>query len=222
MAKMKIVFLLVFIFVLGYAEELEIYESHTDTMQNQLNMSKDKESENKPHIDEKQGLSIGADVYEAEGYSEMELYKGGVQNEFEAPMSRYGIGFRLNYSIQPVKIFKLSFFVSNGLEINMERRGGRIKAYDTIQRYEENVYNYGQRSMTYGLMNSVGMIIAIAEQHHISLTLKQTYNYQNMLGFSMNATESFALNNIETSQNSVTQNPYWLTTQIFLTYSYVF
>lgn len=213
MAKIKIVFLLMFVFVLGYAEELEVYKSQTDSMQTQ------------PAIPEKsknESLSIDADIFEAEGYSEMELYKGsGTKNEFEATLSRYRIGFRLNYSIQPIKIFKLSFFVSNGLEINMERGNGKIKAYDTIQGYEENTYDYGQRSMTYGFINNIGMIMAIAEQHHISLTLKQTYNSSDMLGISMNAKQNFVLNDIEISQSSV-QNPYWLTTQIFLIYSYVF
>ena len=221
MMKIRAFFLVLCIGFIGYAEELEMLmpESNKDT-ETKLNLP---EEPPKGKIQINKNLSIDANVYMLEGYSEMELEtERGSSNEFESPMTRYGAGLGLNYSIQPNKGTKLEFFVSSGLEMNIQRKGGKVKAYDTVQRYEENAYNYGERSIYTGLANSIGMIIRIANSHRLTLMFKQTQSSLEALGELINPQGIPMLNNIATSKFASNTGPYALTTQVFLTYTYVF
>ncbi len=142
-------------------------------------------------------------------------------NEVEAPMSRYGAGIELNYSIKSDTDVKLNFFVSNALEIDTQRRGGKVKTYDNAQRYEENAYDYGTKIMYPVWANSIGMVLTILKSHRITLTLKQTQLSSND---ALLATYSQGITPVvrNVAQANSYANLYTITTQVFLTYSYVF
>ena len=101
-------------------------------------------------------------------------------------MSRYGAGIKFDYSFKPDSRVKLNFFLSNALEINTQRRGGKVKAYDDTQRYEENTYDYGSKVMYPVWANSIGMAITILNAHRIVFTLKQTQLSTNDMLLAMN------------------------------------
>ena len=166
-----------------------------------------------------------------DGYSEMELETGKANlNELDTPVSRYGAGVELNYSIKPDSRVELELFFSNAVELNTQRRGGKIKAYDTVQKYEENAYNYGNKVMYPAWVNSIGMTITILKTHRIMLTLKQTQLSTNDALLAMSASQGMPQSGVSgtpivgnvASNTAVNANPYVLTTRVFLTYSYVF
>ena len=172
----KIMCVLGFVLVFGGAEELVLHETNTESPANPLTKQLEKkESEENQGAKVSKNLSIKADAFVNDGYSEMELETGKANlNELDTPMSRYGAGVELNYSVKPDSRVELELFVSNTVELNTQRRGGKIKAYDTVQRYEENAYNYGNKVMYPAWVNSIGMTITILKTHRIMLTLKQT------------------------------------------------
>nr|WP_317405154.1 hypothetical protein [uncultured Helicobacter sp.] len=228
----KIMCLLGFVLVVGGAEELmlrqENIESSTNPLAKQLEK---KESEEKSGARVGKNLSIKADAFVNDGYSEMELETGKANlNKLDTPMSRYGAGVELNYSIKPDSRVELELFFSNAVELNTQRRGGKIKAYDTVQKYEENAYNYGNKVMYPAWVNSIGMTITILKTHRIMLTLKQTQLSTNDALLAMSASQGMPQSGVSgtpivgnvASNTAVNANPYVLTTQVFLTYSYVF
>lgn len=170
-----------------------------------------------------QNLSFKADVFSNDGYSEFELETGkAISNGVEAPMSRYGVGMNLNYLLQLGSRVRFDFFISNGLEINSQRRGGKIKSYDNAQQYENNAYDYGNKVMYTTWVNSISMIVSILETHNIVLAFKQTQlpiGNQPSYGFN----EFQDINNFNSIVSAVFRdNPYLVMTQIFLTYSFIF
>lgn len=228
-----------FVLVFGGAEELVLHETNTESPANLLTKQLEKkESEENQGAKVSKNLSIKADAFVNDGYSEMELETGKANlNELDTPMSRYGAGVELNYSVKPDSRVELELFVSNTVELNTQRRGGKIKAYDTVQRYEENAYNYGNKVMYPAWVNSIGMTITILKTHRIMLTLKQTQLSTNDALLAMSASQGMPQAPLQTmppnvsgmpivgnvaSNTAVNANPYVLTTQVFLTYSYTF
>ncbi|BAM33136.1 hypothetical protein HW260_00825 [Helicobacter cinaedi] len=228
-----------FVLVFGGAEELVLHETNTESPANPLTKQLEKkESEENQGAKVSKNLSIKADAFVNDGYSEMELETGKANlNELDTPMSRYGAGVELNYSVKPDSRVELELFVSNTVELNTQRRGGKIKAYDTVQRYEENAYNYGNKVMYPAWVNSIGMKITILKTHRIMLTLKQTQLSTNDALLAMSASQGMPQAPLQTmppnvsgmpivgnvaSNTAVNANPYVLTTQVFLTYSYTF
>ncbi|AWK62750.1 hypothetical protein HCN_1684 [Helicobacter cinaedi PAGU611] len=228
-----------FVLVFGGAEELVLHETNTESPANPLTKQLEKkESEENQGAKVSKNLSIKADAFVNDGYSEMELETGKANlNELDTPMSRYGAGVELNYSVKPDSRVELELFVSNTVELNTQRRGGKIKAYDTVQRYEENAYNYGNKVMYPAWVNSIGMTITILKTHRIMLTLKQTQLSTNDALLAMSASQGMPQAPLQTmppnvsgmpivgnvaSNTAVNANPYVLTTQVFLTYSYTF
>lgn len=228
-----------FVLVFGGAEELVLHEINTESPANPLTKQLEKkESEENQGAKVSKNLSIKADAFVNDGYSEMELETGKANlNELDTPMSRYGAGVELNYSVKPDSRVELELFVSNTVELNTQRRGGKIKAYDTVQRYEENAYNYGNKVMYPAWVNSIGMTITILKTHRIMLTLKQTQLSTNDALLAMSASQGMPQAPLQTmppnvsgmpivgnvaSNTAVNANPYVLTTQVFLTYSYTF
>ncbi len=228
-----------FVLVFGGAEELVLHETNTESPANPLTKQLEKkESEENQGAKVSKNLSIKADAFVNDGYSEMELETGKANlNELDTPMSRYGAGVELNYSVKPDSRVELELFVSNTVELNTQRRGGKIKAYDTVQRYEENAYNYGNKVMYPAWVNSIGMTITILKTHRIMLTLKQTQLSTNDALLAMSASQGMPQAPLQTmppnvsgmpivgnvaSHTAVNANPYVLTTQVFLTYSYTF
>lgn len=228
-----------FVLVFGGAEELVLHETNTESPANPLTKQLEKkESEENQGAKVSKNLSIKADAFVNDGYSEMELETGKANlNELDTPMSRYGVGVELNYSVKPDSRVELELFVSNTVELNTQRRGGKIKAYDTVQRYEENAYNYGNKVMYPAWVNSIGMTITILKTHRIMLTLKQTQLSTNDALLAMSASQGMPQAPLQTmppnvsgmpivgnvaSNTAVNANPYVLTTQVFLTYSYTF
>ena len=228
-----------FVLVFGGAEELMLHETNTESPANPLTKQLEKkESEEKQGAKVSKNLSIKADAFVNDGYSEMELETGKANlNELDTPMSRYGAGVELNYSVKPDSRVELELFFSNTVELNTQRRGGKIKAYDTVQRYEENAYNYGNKVMYPAWVNSIGMTITILKTHRIMLTLKQTQLSTNDALLAMSASQGMPQAPLQTmppnvsgtpivgnvaSNTAVNANPYVLTTQVFLTYSYTF
>ncbi|WP_231900439.1 hypothetical protein [Helicobacter cinaedi] len=235
----KIMCVLGFVLVFGGAEELVLHETNTESPANPLTKQLEKkESEENQGAKVSKNLSIKADAFVNDGYSEMELETGKANlNELDTPMSRYGAGVELNYSVKPDSRVELELFVSNTVELNTQRRGGKIKAYDTVQRYEENAYNYGNKVMYPAWVNSIGMTITILKTHRIMLTLKQTQLSTNDALLAMSASQGMPQAPLQTmppnvsgmpivgnvaSNTAVNANPYVLTTQVFLTYSYTF
>lgn len=235
----KIMCVLGFVLVFGGAEELVLHEINTESPANPLTKQLEKkESEENQGAKVSKNLSIKADAFVNDGYSEMELETGKANlNELDTPMSRYGAGVELNYSVKPDSRVELELFVSNTVELNTQRRGGKIKAYDTVQRYEENAYNYGNKVMYPAWVNSIGMTITILKTHRIMLTLKQTQLSTNDALLAMSASQGMPQAPLQTmppnvsgmpivgnvaSNTAVNANPYVLTTQVFLTYSYTF
>ncbi len=221
-----------FVLVFGGAEELMLHETNTESPANPLTKQLEKkESEEKQGAKVSKNLSIKADAFVNDGYSEMELETGKANlNELDTPMSRYGAGVELNYSVKRDSRVELELFFSNTVELNTQRRGGKIKAYDTVQRYEENAYNYGNKVMYPAWVNSIGMTITILKTHRIMLTLKQTQLSTNDALLAMSASQGMPQSGVSgtpivgnvASNTAVNANPYVLTTQVFLTYSYTF
>lgn len=230
MKRIMCVLGLVFVLSSG-AEELLLRDSKTESSANPLaKQLEQKESGEKSGAKVSKNLSIKADAFVNDGYSEMELETGKANlNGFDTPMTRYGAGVELNYSVKPDARVELELFFSNSVELNTQRRGGKIKAYDTVQRYEENAYNYGNKVMYLAWVNSIGMTITILKTHRIMLTLKQTQLSTNDALLAMSASQGMAqfggaapvVGNVA-SNTAMSANPYVLTTQVFLTYSYMF
>lgn len=227
----KVICVWFFVFFFGGAEELMIHEINTESFANPLiKQLEKKESEEKSGAKVGKNLFIKADAFANDGYSEMELETGKANlNEFDTPMSRYGAGVELNYLVKPDSRVELELFFSNTVELNTQRRGGKIKAYDTVQKYEENAYNYGNKVMYPAWVNSIGMTITILNTHRIMLTLKQTQLSTIDALLTMNASYGVLPNSVSgtpivgnVSSTAANTNPYMLTTQVFLTYSYVF
>ena len=179
--------------------------------------------------EEDKKLSIKADSFSSEGYSEAELEMGNTAlsgNGVEAPNSRYGVGLKLNYAIKSNSRLKFEIFASNGLEINTQRRGGKVKSYDDGVRSNENAYNYGNMVAYSGWVNSIGMTLTILKTHRLMLTFKQTQLSNNdayiAMGGAPQGGGAMWLGEHIASNDAMRENPWSYTTQIFLTYSYVF
>lgn len=226
--------MLICVFALAVAEELELHEPSADT-QTPLDKRLEQqaqEAKDKPGVRVGKNFSIETNAFARDGYSEMELETGNTNtNEFDSSMSRYGAGVEFNYSVKPDSRVELEFFSSNSVEINTQRRGGKIKTYSTVQRYEENAYDYGNRVISSpAWVNSIGMAITILKTHRIVFTLKQTQLSLNDAllmqdgrlggGITQNSGTTPIVGNV--ASNTSNTNPYMLTTQVFLTYSYVF
>lgn len=205
-------------------EDLSLYDS-----ENALSQTIEEHSKMEAKVPQStQNLSLKADAFANDGYSELELETGKtITNGIEAPMSRYGVGMNLNYLVQSGSRVKFDFLLSNGLEINSQRRGGKIKSYDNAQQYESSAYDYGSKVMYATWVNSISMVITVLEAHHIMLAFKQTQlplNNQPLglpvpdYGFDIQSIGSF--NGFVSSM--LKDNPYSIMTQIFLTYSYIF
>lgn len=173
-----------------------------------------------------QNLSFKADAFANDGYSELELETGKtIANGIEAPMSRYGVGMNLSYLVQAGSRVKFDFLFSNGLEINSQRRGGKIKSYDNALQYESSAYDYGNKVMYATWVNSISMVVTILEAHHIMLAFKQTQlpiNNQplGLLDYNFDIQSIGSFNGFVSSM--LKDNPYSVMTQIFLTYNYIF
>lgn len=169
-------------------------------------------------------FSIKPSAFANEGFSEAELEMGNANlNEVEAPMSRYGVGVELGYSIKPNARVKLEFFTSNALELNMQRRGGKVKAYENGVRYEENAYDYGNKMMYSTWVSNIGLSLTVLNIHRLTLVFKQAQLSNSEALFMLNAhTPSGAVWVSNVATNSANISPYATNTQIFLTYSYVF
>lgn len=222
-SKVKGIFLISLVASLICAEELQLHKLNVapNTPLSAQN-TESKEGDSKIKAQVSKNFSIRANTIANEGYSEFELETGNANlNEVEAPMSRYGAGIELNYSIKSDTDVKLNFFVSNALEIDTQRRGGKVKTYDNAQRYEENAYNYGTKIMYPVWANSIGMVLTILKSHRITLTLKQTQLSSND---ALLATYSQGITPVvrNVAQANSYANLYTITTQVFLTYSYVF
>ena len=222
-SKVKGIFLISLVASLICAEELQLHKLNVapNTPLSAQN-TESKEGDSKIKAQVRKNFSIRANTIANEGYSEFELETGNANlNEVEAPMSRYGAGIELNYSIKSDTDVKLNFFVSNALEIDTQRRGGKVKTYDNAQRYEENAYDYGTKIMYPVWANSIGMVLTILKSHRITLTLKQTQLSSND---ALLATYSQGITPVvrNVAQANSYANLYTITTQVFLTYSYVF
>lgn len=232
----KIMCILGCIFALAMAEELQLYEPSADTqtpLDKQLEQQA-QEAKDKPGVRVGKNFSVGTNVFAHDGYSEMELETGKANtNEIDSSLSRYGAGVELNYSAKPDSRVEIELFASNSVEINTQRRGGKIKTYDTVQRYEENTYNYGNKIVSSPMwVNSIGMAITILKTHRVVFTLKQTQLSLNDAllmqdgrfgGAAMqNGGATPVVGNVVSVNTNANANPYMLTTQVFLTYSYVF
>ena len=222
-SKVKGIFLISLVASLICAEELQLHKLNVapNTPLSAQN-TESKEGDSKIKAQVSKNFSIRANTIANEGYSELELETGNANlNEVEAPMSRYGAGIELNYSIKSDTDVKLNFFVSNALEIDTQRRGGKVKTYDNAQRYEENAYDYGTKIMYPVWANSIGMVLTILKSHRITLTLKQTQLSSND---ALLATYSQGITPVvrNVAQANSYANLYTITTQVFLTYSYVF
>ncbi len=221
-SKVKGIFLISLVASLICAEELQLHKLNVapNTPLSAQN-TESKEGDSKIKAQVSKNFSIRANTIANEGYSEFELETGNANlNEVEAPMSRYGAGIELNYSIKSDTDVKLNFFVSNALEIDTQR-GGKVKTYDNAQRYEENAYDYGTKIMYPVWANSIGMVLTILKSHRITLTLKQTQLSSND---ALLATYSQGITPVvrNVAQANSYANLYTITTQVFLTYSYVF
>lgn len=177
-------------------------------------------------------LSVRADAFATDGYSELELQTDNAhKNELEALMSRYGAGVEVHYAFNPDARVKVEFFAANGLEINFQRRGGKVKAYDTVSTYEENAYNYGSKVSYSGFTSSMGAAVTILKSHRVMFTWKQTqYSYNDAL-LAMSASEGKApiapmggvpVTGNLASNTALSAAPSTVTSQVFLTYSYIF
>lgn len=222
-SKVKGIFLISLVASLICAEELQLHKLNVapNTPLSAQN-TESKEGDSKIKAQVSKNFSIRANTIANEGYSEFELETGNANlNEVEAPMSRYGAGIELNYSIKSDTDVKLNFFVSNALEIDTQRRGGKVKTYDNAQRYEENAYDYGTKIMYPVWANSIGMVLTILKSHRITLTLKQTQLSSND---ALLATYSQGITPVvrNVAQANSYANLYTITTQVFLAYSYVF
>ena len=222
-SKVKGIFLISLVASLICAEELQLHKLNVapNTPLSAQN-TESKEGDSKIKAQVSKNFSIRANTIANEGYSEFELETGNANlNEVEAPMSRYGAGIELNYYIKSDTDVKLNFFVSNALEIDTQRRGGKVKTYDNAQRYEENAYDYGTKIMYPVWANSIGMVLTILKSHRITLTLKQTQLSSND---ALLATYSQGITPVvrNVAQANSYANLYTITTQVFLTYSYVF
>ncbi len=222
-SKVKGIFLISLVASLICAEELQLHKLNVapNTPLSAQN-TESKEGDSKIKAQVSKNFSIRANTIANEGYSEFELETGNANlNEVEAPMSRYGAGIELNYSIKSDTDVKLNFFVSNALEIDTQRRGGKVKTYDNAQRYEENAYDYGTKIMYPVWANSIGMVLTILKSHRITLTLKQTQLSSND---ALLATYSQGITPVvrNVAQANSYANLYTITTQVFLTYSNVF
>ena len=208
---------------LNQLESLEAHKTSSDT-----NISKEQSEDSGASMQVSKNFSIKADTTANEGYSEFELETGKANlNEFDAPISRYRAGMKLNYSFKPDARVKLNFFLLNALEINTQRRGGKVKPYNDGTLYEENTYDYGSVAVESSWVNSVGVALTILGVHRISLTMKQTQfaGENNSLvahiGFPT-FVGSVKQNSVLNDGNLVIANPFMITTQSFLTYTFVF
>lgn len=226
---MKGIFLISLVASLICAEELQLHKLNVapNTPLSAQN-TESKEGDSKIKAQVSKNFSIRANTIANEGYSEFELETGNANlNEVEAPMSRYGAGIELNYSIKSDTDVKLNFFLLNALEINTQRRGGKVKPYNDGTLYEENTYDYGSVAVESSWVNSVGVALTILGVHRISLTMKQTQfaGENNSLvahiGFPT-FVGSVKQNSVLNDGNLVIANPFMITTQSFLTYTYVF
>ncbi|WP_334085306.1 hypothetical protein [Helicobacter typhlonius] len=226
---MKGIFLISLVASLICAEELQLHKLNVapNTPLSAQN-TESKEGDSKIKAQVSKNFSIRANTIANEGYSEFELETGKANlNEFDAPISRYRAGMKLNYSFKPDARVKLNFFLLNALEINTQRRGGKVKPYNDGTLYEENTYDYGSVAVESSWVNSVGVALTILGVHRISLTMKQTQfaGENNSLvahiGFPT-FVGSVKQNSVLNDGNLVIANPFMITTQSFLTYTYVF
>lgn len=230
--KRMVFFLISLVLNVGVAQDLQLYQIDTERSNPALSIDdktlKGADTESGKKISK--GLSLKADVFANEGYSEAELETGNANlNEIEAPMSRYGVGIEINYAIKSNSRLKLEIFFLRALELNTQRKGGKVKAYDNGIRYEENAYDYGDKTMYSAWANSIGVALTLLRKHHLMLTLKQTQlaSSGTSLGFSNTFSNKIGLSGFDSSiAGSIwggnVMNPWAATTQIFLTYSYVF
>lgn len=111
------------VYMIGYSnDDLSLYDSENTSHGIEEHIKKEAPQST-------QNLSLKADAFANDGYSELELETGKtIANGIEAPMSRYGAGINLNYLVQSGSRVKFDFLFSNGLEINSQRRGGKSKA----------------------------------------------------------------------------------------------
>ncbi len=228
-SKVKGIFLISLVASLICAEELQLHKLNVapNTPLSAQN-TESKEGDSKIKAQVSKNFSIRANTIANEGYSEFELETGKANlNEFDAPISRYRAGMKLNYSFKPDARVKLNFFLLNALEINTQRRGGKVKPYNDGTLYEENTYDYGSVAVESSWVNSVGVALTILGVHRISLTMKQTQfaGENNSLvahiGFPT-FVGSVKQNSVLNDGNLVIANPFMITTQSFLTYTYVF
>ncbi|WP_334095235.1 hypothetical protein [Helicobacter typhlonius] len=226
---MKGIFLISLVASLICAEELQLHKLNVapNTPLSAQN-TESKEGDSKIKAQVSKNFSIRANTIANEGYSEFELETGNANlNEVDAPISRYRAGIKLNYSFKPDARVKLNFFLLNALEINTQRRGGKVKPYNDGTLYEENTYDYGSVAVESSWVNSVGVALTILGVHRISLTMKQTQfaGENNSLvahiGFPT-FVGSVKQNSVLNDGNLVIANPFMITTQSFLTYTYVF
>lgn len=226
---MKGIFLISLVASLICAEELQLHKLNVapNTPLSAQN-TESKEGDSKIKAQVSKNFSIRANTIANEGYSEFELETGKANlNEFDAPISRYRAGMKLNYSFKPDARVKLNFFLLNALEINTQRRGGKVKPYNDGTLYEENTYDYGSVAVESSWVNSVGVALTILGVHRISLTMKQTQfaGENNSLvahiGFPT-FVGSVKQNSVLNDGNLVIANPFMITTQSFLIYTYVF
>lgn len=228
-SKVKGIFLISLVASLICAEELQLHKLNVapNTPLSAQN-TESKEGDSKIKAQVSKNFSIRANTIANEGYSEFELETGKANlNEFDAPISRYRAGMKLNYSFKPDARVKLNFFLLNALEINTQRRGGKVKPYNDGTLYEENTYDYGSVAVESSWVNSVGVALTILGVHRISLTMKQTQfaGENNSLvahiGFPT-FVGSVKQNSVLNDGNLVIANPFMITTQSFLIYTYVF
>lgn len=205
------------------SEELRLYESNDSIQKVQIEENHNTQR-SKANAQVSKNFSLKFDAFANEGYSEAELEMGHAQlNEIDAPMSRYGAGLELNYAIGDNARIKLEVFASNTLEFNRQRQGGKVKAYDNGIMYDEHTYNYGNTAIYPAFVNSMGVILTFFKTHRIILTLKQTQLSSNdVLAIVPNAQIGGQLLREIITSNIVSANPWTITTQVFLTYSYVF
>lgn len=230
----RLALVLAFVMSLAGAEEFQVLPS-SDTPPTPPTQ---KQEENRTGDNAKatakvsKNFSFKADVSSADGYSELELQTDNAnKNELEAPMSRYGAGVEIHYAIHPDSRVKLEFFASNGLEFNFQRRGGKVKAYDTASYYEDNAYNYGSKVFYSGLVYSMGAAVTVLRSHRLMLTWKQTQYSNNDALLAMSASEGRVpsmpvggvpmMGNVA-SNTALNSSPSTVTSQVFLTYSYIF
>lgn len=171
-------------------------------------------------------LSIKTDAFAKDGYSEIELESDNtILNEFDSSMSRYGINIGVNLALPIKNTTRINFFISNGIELNTQRRNGKLKPYSTANILEENAYNYGDRVTYSGFNSVVGLAMHIRRNHKLTLILKQTNlstEANQIARGAPNANAIPIMSVIPTSIKDFTFVGYATTTQIFLTYSYEF